>query len=181
MAAARDVLADDGYDAFSTNRVAERAEVSPGSLYQYFPDKAALLDVVASRWLDAVSEDVAAALLTRLGQDDPAATVRAVAVALLAALEADVEMLRIVWHELPASRHLASRTALETRVRDALTAYLAVTLPPAERQRAARLAWVAVMATEFLTVRFVLGDAPMTREEFLDELVAMAAGLLRTV
>lgn len=181
VTAARDLLAVEGYDAFSTNRVAARADVSPGSLYQYFPDKAALLDVLAQRWLDRVSEEVAEALLARLGQDAPDATVRAVASALLTALEADVEMLRIVWHELPAARHLASRTALEKRVRDALTAYLAVTLPAAERPRAARVAWMVVMSAEFLTVRFVLGDAPMGREEFLDELVALSSGLVPEV
>jgi AcrR family transcriptional regulator len=42
QAAAR-VLRDEGPAAFNTNRVAERAGVSVGSLYQYFPNKAALL------------------------------------------------------------------------------------------------------------------------------------------
>ena len=41
--AARVVLVRDGYEAFTTNRVADEAEVSPGSLYQYLPDKSALV------------------------------------------------------------------------------------------------------------------------------------------
>ena len=43
LEAAAQVLEADGYDALSTNAVAERAGVSIGTLYQYFPDKAAVV------------------------------------------------------------------------------------------------------------------------------------------
>jgi AcrR family transcriptional regulator len=47
-AAAR-ILVKHGYDAFTTNRVAEKAGVSIGSLYQYFPHKDALLSELMRR------------------------------------------------------------------------------------------------------------------------------------
>ncbi len=47
VAAAR-VLASDGYARASTNRIAEVAGVSVGSLYQYFPNKDALVLAVAA-------------------------------------------------------------------------------------------------------------------------------------
>lgn len=47
-AAAR-ILVKDGYDAFTTNRVADKAGVSIGSLYQYFPNKDALLGELMRR------------------------------------------------------------------------------------------------------------------------------------
>jgi AcrR family transcriptional regulator len=43
LQAAAQVLASEGAQRFTTTRVAERAGVSVGSLYQYFPNKAALL------------------------------------------------------------------------------------------------------------------------------------------
>ena len=43
LEAAVHVLAEEGAHRFTTTRVAERAGVSVGSLYQYFPNKAAIL------------------------------------------------------------------------------------------------------------------------------------------
>jgi AcrR family transcriptional regulator len=43
------VLLEEGYDGFTTVRAAERAGVSIGSLYQYFPNKAALASAVIDR------------------------------------------------------------------------------------------------------------------------------------
>jgi AcrR family transcriptional regulator len=43
------VLLEEGYDRFTTARAAERAGVSIGSLYQYFPNKAALASAVIDR------------------------------------------------------------------------------------------------------------------------------------
>jgi AcrR family transcriptional regulator len=43
LEAAARILESDGLDALTTNAVADRAGVSVGSLYQYFPGKTALL------------------------------------------------------------------------------------------------------------------------------------------
>ncbi|MBM4358144.1 MAG: TetR/AcrR family transcriptional regulator [Deltaproteobacteria bacterium] len=43
LAATSRVLVDEGYDSASTNRIAEVAGVSVGSLYQYFPNKQSLV------------------------------------------------------------------------------------------------------------------------------------------
>jgi AcrR family transcriptional regulator len=50
------VLLREGYDRASTNRIAEVAGVSIGSLYQYFPSKEALVAAVIDRHTQEVSE-----------------------------------------------------------------------------------------------------------------------------
>lgn len=47
--AAAQIIARDGLDAFNTNAVAERAGVSIGSLYQYFPGKDAIMAALIRR------------------------------------------------------------------------------------------------------------------------------------
>src|SRR6516165_4267821 len=43
------ILVRDGFDKASTNRIAEEAGVSVGSLYQYYPSKEALVAAVIER------------------------------------------------------------------------------------------------------------------------------------
>lgn len=57
------VLIKEGYDRASTNRIAEVAGVSIGSLYQYFPSKEALVVAVIDRHMQEVSQVTRSALL----------------------------------------------------------------------------------------------------------------------
>ncbi len=49
LEAASQILERDGAGGFNTNSVAERAGVSIGTLYQYYPDKTAILAAAAER------------------------------------------------------------------------------------------------------------------------------------
>lgn len=50
LTAASDVIAQQGSDAMRMGEVAERAGVSIGSLYQYFPDKGSIIRTLADRY-----------------------------------------------------------------------------------------------------------------------------------
>jgi AcrR family transcriptional regulator len=56
LSATARILARDGYDRASTNRIAEAAGVSPGSLYQYFPGKEALVAALIDRHRTRMNE-----------------------------------------------------------------------------------------------------------------------------
>ena len=49
---AAEVFEEVGYDATTTNLVAARAQVPVGTLYRWFPDKAALAEALTDRYLD---------------------------------------------------------------------------------------------------------------------------------
>ncbi|BBH17979.1 TetR family transcriptional regulator [Nocardioides baekrokdamisoli] len=174
VTAGREVLVSDGYDAFSTNRVADVADISPGSLYQYFPNKTAIIDVVIDRYMASMSEQVVAALGDRIA-GPPEDLVRGVLDALVCALESDAALLHVAYEVLPLARNNPARAAVEQRVQQLATAYLAVRgLVPAP----ATAAWVMVLAIENLAVRWVIDRPPISREAFLDELVALVTGYL---
>lgn len=65
-AAAR-ILTEDGYGAFKTNLIAKRAGVSIGSLYQFFPNRFAVLNALADRYRERIAET----LVANLGIDAP--------------------------------------------------------------------------------------------------------------
>lgn len=52
LTAAAHVFAERGYAGGTTNRIAERARISIGSLYQYFPNKDAILAELLIQHID---------------------------------------------------------------------------------------------------------------------------------
>lgn len=74
------VLLSAGKERLTTTRVALRAGVSVGTLYQYFPNKSALLQAVLRRHLSEVAEAVERACLEQKGN-----TLRQMATALVTA------------------------------------------------------------------------------------------------
>ena len=52
IAATDELVLTQGLDALTTNKVAEQANVNIATLYQYFPNKQALLSAVVQRYLN---------------------------------------------------------------------------------------------------------------------------------
>ncbi|KAB2351133.1 TetR/AcrR family transcriptional regulator [Actinomadura rudentiformis] len=56
--ACAEILDEDGYDGLTTTRIAQRAEVAIGSVYQFFPDKRAVAQALALRNLELFGQRV---------------------------------------------------------------------------------------------------------------------------
>jgi len=63
------ILEEQGHGGFTTNAVAELAGVSIGTLYQYFPDKNALLGALIARETACLVEEAEAASLMETGHE----------------------------------------------------------------------------------------------------------------
>lgn len=50
--AADRILSQEGYEALTTRRIAEEAGVPVGSIYQFYPDKGAVVDALGRRYLE---------------------------------------------------------------------------------------------------------------------------------
>jgi AcrR family transcriptional regulator len=96
------VLIAEGFDGASTNRIAEVAGVSIGTLYQYFPSKEALLLALSERH----SERMQAVFTQRFAQArllPLRAAIRLIIQAELEALQVDLPLQRVLFEQM--SRH----------------------------------------------------------------------------
>ncbi len=55
---AENLFASQGYTATTTNAIAAQAQVPIGSLYQFFPDKTAILQALAQRYADMLHQEL---------------------------------------------------------------------------------------------------------------------------
>lgn len=94
------VLKREGFDAVTTNRIAEVAGVSIGSVYQYFPDKRAIFEALHQRHIEHIDRifettlvEHAASSLDRL--------IRAMVEAMVDAHATDPELHELLMTEVP--------------------------------------------------------------------------------
>ncbi|HKS98041.1 MAG TPA: TetR/AcrR family transcriptional regulator [Rugosimonospora sp.] len=167
-----------GYDGASTNRIAAAAGISPGSLYQYFPHKDAVIAAVIDRYSDAVASRVAGKLADQLGQPATVAA-RTTLATLLDALDVHPQFLRAVVEQVPRLDFAGKLSAFEQRIGDMITAYLMLHRDTVRADMPLDAgAWILVRTVEHLTVRYILDRPPIPRERFLDELTRLALNYL---
>jgi AcrR family transcriptional regulator len=119
------VLKRQGLKAVTTNRIAEAAGVSIGSVYQYFPDKQAIFVALHRRHIDAIDRLVATRLVENA--DSPLEElIRSMVEAITDAHTSDPELYEMMFSEVPhraegtkdftVRLHGAFRLALAARI-----------------------------------------------------------------
>ncbi|WP_421999242.1 TetR/AcrR family transcriptional regulator [Reyranella sp.] len=175
------VLVRDGYDRASTNRIAARAGVSVGSLYQYFPNKEALVAALVARHNREMLELVRAAL-AEVASRDLGTAMRELTRATLDAHLVDSPLHRVFAEQVPRMGQLANIEALQHETFLLVRAYLT------ERRGEIAVAdldtatSICVTTVEALTHEFVIRQ-PEARERdrnrFVDEVTRLIVGYLQ--
>jgi AcrR family transcriptional regulator len=183
VAAGRSVLIEHGYERASTSRIATAAGISPGSLYQYFADKDAILAQVLDRYTDRLQARITDAFMTNLAaasQQGERAAVRGVFEVMLSALEADAPMLRVLVEQRPLGASRQRLAEFPKQVDQLVTTALLFQLGPGGRPADAA-AWILVRSIRGVTVNYVLDPPPIGREVILDELTDLVMSYLGRV
>jgi AcrR family transcriptional regulator len=178
--AAAQVFAAVGYAGGSTNRIAEKAGVAIGSLYEYFPNKAAILVAVAERHLDRMLAEIEGML------DDPQAGSPSLAVwiarfveAMLEVHERNPKLSHVVLSEAP---HPPELHACVLQAEEKLAHRIETLLRESEELQiddADTAAHLVVQTTEALTHRFAhQGIHDLPRDRFVAEVVTLLLGYL---
>jgi AcrR family transcriptional regulator len=182
LTAATRLFAASGYDATTTNHIAERAGVSVGSLYEYFPSKDAILVALAEAHLEEAQRIVRDA--TRELLDVPAdleTTVRTVVCATVKVHALDPDLHRVLSEEASRSPRVRS-TMASLKERGVRWWERQLRARPELPARDPALAAVMVFeAIESMTHRVVIhGDGTIPLERYVDEIVALIVGYLRS-
>ncbi|WP_149563956.1 TetR/AcrR family transcriptional regulator [Streptomyces cacaoi] len=179
LRAAAHVFTEYGYAAGTTNRIAEAAGISIGSLYQYYPNKDAILAELTAQHLDA---GMAAGARVRSGElpESLDAVLRLFVRIVLGNHVEPPEYLRVLAERSPRTPQVM---AMVQEHEDANIAYLREVLETHPEVRVADTATAAVLVTSTLElvvhhVASRTGPA-VDRDRFENELVAMMSRYLR--
>jgi AcrR family transcriptional regulator len=177
------ILIKEGYDRASTNRIAEVAGVSIGSLYQYFPSKEALVAAVVERHSQELSKVTRNALLKVAARPIEVAAREFVSVA-IEAHRVNPKLHGVLAEQIPRVGRLEN---IEANVRDGyalVRGYLEAHRDEIDVADLDLAAFVVVTVVEALTHAAVLRRPDILVDEkarqFVDDVTRLVVRYLRT-
>jgi AcrR family transcriptional regulator len=177
LTAAAHIFAEHGYAAGTTNRIAERARISIGSLYQYFPNKDAILaellvqHIDRGTWTGADELDLTPGTL--------GATVRALVRDAIDNHSDDPRLLRVMVEQAPVSPELIEAVDRHGKLRTAQVRDVIVAHPDIRVGDPDVAAELVLFTVEMNTHKFMATPGTIPVGTFEDELVAMITRYLR--
>lgn len=168
------VLSREGYDRASTNRIAEVAGVNIGSLYQYFPNKDALVAALIDRHLEELGRvmgDSMTMLLALPLEQAMSEVVRGY----LRVHEVDPALHRVLLEQVPRVERFNPMVRLKQAIVDVTRGFLAARRGELAIEDVDLTAFVLVQALDGLICAAVLERPELLREpRYADELTKLA-------
>jgi AcrR family transcriptional regulator len=179
MRAATRILIREGYEALNTNRVAEEAGASVGSLYQYFSSKQQLIGALLTRHVENTMHEVRRAIPDLSLMPVPEAVRRFVEL-MVASHRVEPELHRVFVEQLP---RVGGYEQVEASVNEGLVlteAYLKAHAHEIKPQNHRLTAFILVHTVEALTHSAVLMRPELLRTDaFVTELTELVVGYLQ--
>jgi AcrR family transcriptional regulator len=170
LTATAHILTESGYDQFNTNRVAELAGVSIGSLYQYFPNKEALIVALAEQH---ASEMVTLAQhhLEGLGDCSIAEVLSRIIKAAFAAHAVNPRLHRVLNEQVP--RSIAMQETAEVKMENMLRSFLEKRRDQVRPENIELTVFIVGNTIKSLTHRAVLDRPELLRDGNLEQELTM--------
>jgi AcrR family transcriptional regulator len=171
------ILVREGFDKASTNRIAETAGVSVGSLYQYFPSKEALVAAVIDRHHDELMQVVRGAL-AEVATLPVKQGVRKLVTAAIEAHRVDPKLHRVLAEQIPRTGKLESVEVFNREAYALFRSYLESHRSEFRSLNLELAAFVCVTSIEALTHTAVLHHSEMLSDETTEALIDEATCLV---
>ncbi|MEU8798447.1 TetR/AcrR family transcriptional regulator [Spirillospora sp. NPDC048819] len=177
--AATRVLAERGYDGASTNRIARAAGVSNGSLYQYFPNKDAIVVAVLDRFADHLADQLGTQIEATMSEPWEVAG-RALLDVQIRLFEEHADLLRIIVEQIPRLGPFDKLAALQRRLTDLVRVYLLLNREAfRDDLDVDATLWILAETVGMLSIKYVLDRPPIPHERMVDELAELVIGYIR--
>jgi AcrR family transcriptional regulator len=171
------ILVAQGFDKASTNRIAEKAGVSVGSLYQYFPGKEALVAAVMERHNRELMQVVRGTLAEVAALPLEQAARKLVAAA-IEAHRIDPKLHRVLAEQIPRTGKLENIQAFNRETHALFRAYLEAHGDEFRTVDLGLAAFVCVTSIEALTHTAVLHHSESFSDDVFEALVDEATRLV---
>jgi AcrR family transcriptional regulator len=164
------VLVKEGFDKASTNRIAEQAGVSIGSLYQYYPSKEALVAAVIERHSQEIARVVRGAMEEVASEPLDKGVRRLVAVA-VEAHRIDPKLHRVLAEQIPRTGRFKGVEPFNRESYDFFMVYLEAHRAELREMDLGLAAFMCVTAIEALAHTAVLHCSDMLADKALGSLI----------
>jgi AcrR family transcriptional regulator len=171
------ILVKEGFDKACTNRIADVAGVSVGSLYQYFPSKEALVAAVAERHQQEIMQTVRGELAEVLALPVEKAMRKLVAVA-VKAHRVDPKLHRVLAEQIPRVGKLEKLATFNRENYVLFRRYLESHRGELRVDDLELASFICVTSIEALTHNAVLHHSKMLSGETLEALIDEGARLV---
>jgi AcrR family transcriptional regulator len=178
--AASQLFEEVGYDGATTNSIAARAKISPGSLYQFFPNKRAIADALISRYVADMHAIHETALDPSLGELPLPAMIDRI-IDPMVAFHLAHPAARALLAGADVSAELAATTEqLQHAMRTRVEHLIAVAAPNLSRREQARTALMCVQIVKAV-LPTISTSGPSERKAVVGELKRALVGYLSTI